>query len=185
MAFLTEVPGPGDPREALFRGDDPAVVKRREEEKKKAQRAQRAVLQDMRRVDVNEPVRMSGSDGWGPWGAVSLTSHGNALEVARGPLPRPLCPHTTTPCVESILHQVGGACVQPLVLTRLCRRHTFSVKVIGGDRSASCPPPTTLPCFTPAPCDPHRGSHRSRTMHTCPSRPVLRPGSGSQTRVGP
>ena len=88
MAFLTEVPGPGDPREALFRGDDPAVVKRREEEKKKAHRAQRAVLQDMRRVDVNEPVRLRGSDGWG---AVSLTSHGNARRFLTAHCRAPPC----------------------------------------------------------------------------------------------
>jgi hypothetical protein len=74
-------------------------VKRREEEKKRAQRAQRAVLQDMRRVDVNEPVRLRGSDGWG---AVSLTSHGNALgwllAHCRAP---PVAPYTT-PCVKTM-----------------------------------------------------------------------------------
>ncbi len=59
-AFLTEVPlastGQAGNAGALFGIENPADAKRREDERQRVARVRRAMAQDLKRVDVNEPV---------------------------------------------------------------------------------------------------------------------------------
>jgi hypothetical protein len=60
-AFLTEVPlastgHAGNAGVTLFGIENPADAKRREDERQRVARVRRAMAQDLKRVDVNEPV---------------------------------------------------------------------------------------------------------------------------------